>query len=947
MNVETQSGANGLHGQGFLFDRQNIWGAQNPFTQWVKETTQGTGTNVPVFGNGPNGTPESYTPPDHETVWGLGAGSQLRRDKLFWFAALDSYNRNDPGISTVKHPYLLKTLSNCVGSECTETVGFFAQPSSLQMQMLCTRMGLTGQGPSGIPYCPLDKVTAAYSEMLENLAGLLGPALRTATQWTGFSRFDWQAAERHHFTVEAIGARWNAPGGGLTNVSENYGSHSFGSSLASEEWLLGRWEAFVTPNFLLVTQGSAGRTIEEERPDTPSDFEKQFLKGNAWGQLPQIVVDNRYGFTIGNPSRFGQGSYPDERLGLAEESLDWVRGSLLVKAGFQASRNADTTGLLRNQTGTYTYANVVNFTTDAWDFENGIGEFDSNNQHNCDAAGTGFGNLPCYTSYSQTMGPTDWHLSTVNWAGFGTAQWEVTKRLVLSAGLRMEREERPPSIAALDNPALPLTEKMPALGNNWGPRLSLAWQPGERQKLGWPVVRLGYGMYFGRTENLTLETALTQTGSLKGDLKFFMRPTDNLNAGGAPPFPHVLAGQPGSAIKPGAVEFAPIFRNPEIHQGEVALEETLPGGVLVTASAEASLGRRLPISVDSNLNPAAVGTITYEVCDENATSSTCGFTGLGPIKAPKITVPFYASWPSTTESAGDCPTPYIGWTSPCYQQIDQLMSRANSTYEAAELKVARYGRHGLSLHARYTYAHAMDWNPNESAQVASGDILDPADFNLEYGVSNLDMRHSASVMVMYEAPWKLHGAAGILADGWMISGVGHFHGGLPYTMRTSGYLPECYVTSGVTACNTTYAGINATTGAAIVGLGPGMNGSGGDNRIYGMGSDGHTYNIGRNTYRYPATWKIDLRLAKRFDLGNMRQLELLAESFNLLNHQNVTELETTGYTIESGSATNPYPTLNYLTGLKTNTTAFGQPLNINATDFYRERQIQLGMRVRF
>jgi hypothetical protein len=209
------------------------------------------------------------------------------------------------------------------------------------------------------------------------------------------------------------------------------------------------------------------------------------------------------------------------------------------------------------------------------------------------------------------------------------------------------------------------------------------------------------------------------------------------------------------------------------------------------------------------------------------------------------------------------------------------------------------------------------------------------------------MRHSASVMVMYEAPWKLHGAAGILADGWMISGVGHFHGGLPYTMRTSGYLPECYVTSGVTACNTTYAGINATTGAAIVGLGPGMNGSGGDNRIYGMGSDGHTYNIGRNTYRYPATWKIDLRLAKRFDLGNMRQLELLAESFNLLNHQNVTELETTGYTIESGSATNPYPTLNYLTGLKTNTTAFGQPLNINATDFYRERQIQLGMRVRF
>jgi hypothetical protein len=70
----------------------------------------------------------------------------------------------------------------------------------------------------------------------------------------------------------------------------------------------------------------------------------------------------------------------------------------------------------------------------------------------------------------------------------------------------------------------------------------------------------------------------------------------------------------------------------------------------------------------------------------------------------------------------------------------------------------------------------------------------------------------------------------------------------------------------------------------------------------------------------------------------------MAESFNLFNHQNVTEIETTGYYIENSSTS---PTLNFLTGLKANTTAFGQPLNINGTDFYRERQIQLGLRMRF
>ena len=38
-------------------------------------------------------------------------------------------------------------------------------------------------------------------------------------------------------------------------------------------------------------------------------------------------------------------------------------------------------------------------------------------------------------------------------------------------------------------------------------------------------------------------------------------------------------------------------------------------------------------------------------------------------------------------------------------------------------------------------------------------------------------------------------------------------------------------------------------GSLIIGLGPGMNGSGGDNRVYGVGNDNIVYNIGRNTYR--------------------------------------------------------------------------------------------------
>ena len=59
------------------------------------------------------------------------------------------------------------------------------------------------------------------------------------------------------------------------------------------------------------------------------------------------------------------------------------------------------------------------------------------------------------------MGPTNWNLSTNDWAGYATAQWQPGKLAVFSAGLRWEREQMPPPLAALANPELPQAGKMP------------------------------------------------------------------------------------------------------------------------------------------------------------------------------------------------------------------------------------------------------------------------------------------------------------------------------------------------------------------------------------------------------------------------------------------------------------------------------------------------------
>ena len=124
-------------------------------------------------------------------------------------------------------------------------------------------------------------------------------------------------------------------------------------------------------------------------------------------------------------------------------------------------------------------------------------------------------------------------------------------------------------------------------------------------------------------------------------------------------------------------------------------------------------------------------------------------------------------------------------------------------------------------------------------------------------------------MVIYEAPWKLHDMAGRFANGWMLSGIGQFHSGLPYTMRVTGSLPEeSKTSSGVgiprRGLRPQHERLTAATTASMA-----------------WAATAH-YNIGRNTFRYPDTWKADLRLGKRFDLGEMRQLEIAGRELQSL-----------------------------------------------------------------
>jgi Carboxypeptidase regulatory-like domain len=84
VNTVTRSGTNHLHGNAFLFDRDNTWGARNPFTQLAQLQADSTVAAVPV------------APRDDRQQWGIAAGGPVRTDRIFWFFTYDQFHATSP-----------------------------------------------------------------------------------------------------------------------------------------------------------------------------------------------------------------------------------------------------------------------------------------------------------------------------------------------------------------------------------------------------------------------------------------------------------------------------------------------------------------------------------------------------------------------------------------------------------------------------------------------------------------------------------------------------------------------------------------------------------------------------------------------------------------------------------------------------------------------------------
>jgi hypothetical protein len=107
---------------------------------------------------------------------------------------------------------------------------------------------------------------------------------------------------------------------------------------------------------------------------------------------------------------------------------------------------------------------------------------------------------------------------------------------------------------------------------------------------------------------------------------------------------------------------------------------------------------------------------------------------------------------------------------PGFGNLQNISSRANSTYHGLQIEATKRMSHGFSLQGAYTWSKSLD---QASAIALGGAVPNVFDLGTQWGRSDFDARHVAAFSWIWDLPRLAGSAAPVrwIAGGWQLNGM--------------------------------------------------------------------------------------------------------------------------------------------------------------------------------
>ena len=424
-------------------------------------------------------------------------------------------------------------------------------------------------------------------------------------------------------------------------------------------------------------------------------------------------------------------------------------------------------------------------------------------------------------------------------------RWNVSPKLTLSGGLRAEfyplmtRADR--GLERLDYSTYTVLiggkgDVPKDVGLNpkllyWAPRVGASYRLSENT-----VVRAGYG----RTIN-PLPWSRPMRGSFPQDINF------NATSDQFTPVTTLSSGIPAVPI-------------PDISSGHVKL----PAGVFMRSPNPDLLDR----AVIQQWNVSYEYRLPWDISTEVSYVGTATDGGYADLNIN------YG-----TPGGGNASRQYFAQAGTT--AINDWGARTKARYKALQVALNRPFRSGLALKGAYTLSKAQDM-ADEDGWVGL-DYNSPLVYDQNFALSGFDRTHVFQLGAIYDLPWgkSSTGAKAALIKNWQVNGVFGAFSGTPYSIGGTNNALNC------PGCGSIR--INVSGDPEPIGAVGSSTETYYDKSLFSQptGTDvGGFGNSGRNAFRRPPVWNMDLSVFKRFDPIGRVVPELRIESFNFFNHPN-------------------------------------------------------------